>query len=142
MKFNLIIDELGEDEVTVRLRAPSPIADRIRELVENESELTGFCEDGVTRLKPGEIYCVISENGRIYALTDEGRARLKSRLYVISAQLGDAFVMINQSCLVNVAKIKHFKVTFGGALCVELKNGYKDFVSRRQVRKVKERLGL
>ena len=33
-------------------------------------------------------------------------------------------------------------VTLGGSLTVVLKNGYRDYVSRRQLKAVKERMGL
>ena len=44
--------------------------------------------------------------------------------------------------MINVSKIKLFDVNFGGALKVILKSGYSDYVSRRQVKNVKEWLGI
>jgi len=38
--------------------------------------------------------------------------------------------------------IKKFDVSFGGALTVIFKNGYTDYVSRRQMKIVKERIGF
>ena len=54
----------------------------------------------------------------------------------------DNFIYINQSCLINISKIKCFDVNFSGALNVILKFGYSDYVSRRQVKNVKVRLGI
>ena len=52
------------------------------------------------------------------------------------------FIKINQSCLANKTKIKRFETTIGGALKVVFKNGYIDFISRRELKNVKNRMGL
>ena len=56
--------------------------------------------------------------------------------------LGDDYLKINQSCIVNIKAIKQFDVSLGGSLMISLKNGYRDYVSRRQVKAVKERIGF
>jgi DNA-binding LytR/AlgR family response regulator len=63
-------------------------------------------------------------------------------MYTVEEQLGGRFVKINQSCTVNVDKIERFDVSIGGALRVTLKNGFRDHVSRRQLKAVKERMGI
>ena len=52
------------------------------------------------------------------------------------------FVKINQSCLANIKKIERFSASVGGSLKVIFKNGHTDYVSRRQLRTVKEKLGI
>ena len=52
------------------------------------------------------------------------------------------FVKINQSCIVNVNKIERFDTSVSGTLKVSLKNGYTDYVSRRQLKPIKERIGI
>ena len=49
---------------------------------------------------------------------------------------------INQGCLVNIDKIDHFDASISGNLIIYLKSGYKDYVSRRQIKNVKERIGI
>ena len=44
--------------------------------------------------------------------------------------------------LINIDKIKRFDASLSGFLLVTLKNGYSDYVSRRNLKNVKERLGL
>ena len=78
----------------------------------------------------------------MFALTEKGKYRLKSRLYQLEKNLNDNFVKINQSCIANIKKIEKFKASVGGALMVIFKNGYEDYVSRRNLKNVKERLGL
>ena len=53
-----------------------------------------------------------------------------------------SFIKLNQSCIANKNKIKKFESTIGGALKVIFKNGYIDYISRRELKNVKERMGL
>ena len=78
----------------------------------------------------------------IYALTKDEKYKLKQRLYVLEEMLNRDFIKINQSCIVNVKKIQRFDASFSGAMSVVLKNGYKDYISRRQLKNVKERIGI
>ena len=52
------------------------------------------------------------------------------------------FVKLNQSCLANIKQIKEFKASIGGSVMVIFQNGYKDYISRRELKNVKERIGL
>ena len=143
MKCNIIIDESGDECVTVVLNKPSPIADEIRALcLADERTLTAYDEDGSVGLSPTEVYAFSVSDGRTYAVTENGRLRLRERLYEIEAAVGASFVRINQSCLINVSLVKRFKASFGGALSVEMRNGFSDYVSRRQIKAVKERMGI
>ena len=38
--------------------------------------------------------------------------------------------------------ISHFDLSLGGTMKVVFKSGYKDYVSRRQIKNIKERLGI
>ena len=93
-------------------------------------------------LHVNEIECFIADNNKVFALYNKNKYTVKYKLYEIYELFNDNFIYINQSCLINVSKIKCFDVNFGGALKVILKSGYSDYVSRRQVKNVKERLGI
>ena len=41
-----------------------------------------------------------------------------------------------------VEQIKEFKASIGGSVMVIFQNGYKDYISRRELKNVKERIGL
>ena len=44
--------------------------------------------------------------------------------------------------IANLKKVEKFSAAFSGALQVNFKNGYVDYVSRRNLKNVKERLGI
>lgn len=131
------------EEVIIYAKENSPLVEEIRRLAELDAlVLIGTQEDQRCTLNPISVLCFITHNGKTEAITLDGTWRVKPRLYQLEAALGEQFIKINQSCLVNPHAIARFKTTFGGSLQVVLKNGYTDYVSRRQVKTVKERMGL
>ena len=143
MKLRIVIDKDKEEQILIYSHEKTPLIESIERLVEDNSpKLMGYSEKGATMLYPDEIYCFISENGKTYALTEKEKLVIKSRLYVIEGSLDDGFVRLNQSCIANISKIRRFEANIYGSLTVVFKNGYKDYVSRRQVKTVKERLGI
>ena len=88
----------------------------------------------------GEVYAFTVEDGHVTAITERGRLRVRERIYQLEETVGARFVKINQSTLANLSHVDRFDVTIGGALTVIFKNGYRDYVSRRQLRAVKERI--
>ena len=129
------------ESVAVTVAAPSTTSDAEAEPIA-DAVLYGYRDDEIVRLEPSEVYCFFVEAGRVYALTDGGRWQMRERLYTLEGAVGDGYIKINQSCLIRRDKIARFRTTLGGALEVVLKNGYTDYVSRRQLKSVKERLGI
>ncbi len=143
MKFSFFVDKEREEEVVVYAHEKTKLIEDIERLVkENDFELIGYAEKEAVKLELTEVYCFVSENNKVYAICEKERYLLRFRLYQLEERLSENFVKINQSCIANIRKIKKFDASFSGTLTVIFKNGYKDFVSRRNVRKVKERLGL
>lgn len=143
MDYKIVINEELALDIVITARERTDILDRLEELMKDERrELLGYRGAEIVRLDGEGVYSFFVESGRVYALDDGGRWLVKERLYALEELFGDAFLKINQSCLVRVDKIERFRTTIGGALEVVLKNGYKDYVSRRQMKAVKERIGI
>ena len=143
MKCKVFIDKNHEEEVVIYSHQRNSLVDQIESLVNSqEIEITGYKEQETVILDLSEIFCFICEENKIYALTEKERFKIKLRLYQLEEKLPRNFVKLNQSCIGNVKKIQRFNASFGGSLSVEFKNGYKDYVSRRQLKIVKERFGF
>ncbi len=144
MKYRLLIDPEQEEEIIVCVHQKNRLTERIEELLMSEEpDLIGYGENEVVRLDSKDISCFFVEHGNVYAVLCDGRRyRLKLRLYQLEERFPRQFLKINQSCLVNVEKIRSFDTTLGAALRVTLEGGYRDYVSRRQVKAVKERIGF
>jgi DNA-binding LytR/AlgR family response regulator len=144
MKHTTIIDPHHEEEVVIYAgKRTREIEELERYLDRMSTELVGYGEDGqILPLRPAEIHCFIVEDGRVCALTDREKLTVRLPLYAIEEMLTEDFVRINQSCLGSIRKIARFDASIGGALMVTFGNGHRDYVSRRQLKNVKERMHI
>ena len=143
MKFSFFIDKNRDEEVIVYTHEKSELIDEIRSLVTSKrTTLYGHANNEVIVINPSETECFIVEDNKVYALSGDSKLRVRERLYQLEEMLPDYFIKINQSCLCNIKKIQKFDVSFSGSLTVIFQSGYRDYVSRRNVKNVKERLGL
>lgn len=143
MKYSINIDREREEEVIIFAHEHNATVEKIEAILrETPTELVGFREDEIVRIIPDATAAFTVEDERTYALGEKGRYQMKLRLYQLEERLGDRFVRINQSCIVNIEMIESFKTSLGGSLMVTLKNGYRDYVSRRRIKTVKERIGF
>lgn len=143
MKCEIVIDPAGEERVVIHARKENDLTRAICRLVEEHTtQLVGYRNGEIVPLIPAQITCVMVEGDRVFAQCESERLQMKQRLYVLEEMLGDAFVKINQSCLANVSKVERFDASVSGTLKVKFKNGHTDYVSRRQMKCVKERFGI
>ncbi len=143
MKFSLFIDKNCQEEVVVYAHEESSFTDSAKRICEeNGFELMGTRNKESVRLELGEVHCFVVEDNKIFALTDKEKYQLKCRLYQLEAELNENYIKINQSCIANIRKVQCFDASLSGSLTVKFKNGYVDYVSRRNIKNVKERLGL
>ena len=143
MKLKIFIDKDHEEEVIVYTRKRTELVSAIEKLInQSDMSLTGFNESEAVPLTVDEVFCFISENGKVYAITEKEKLLVRQRLYQLEDHLSDNFLKINQSCLANVKKIARFDTSISGNLTVRFKNGYTDYVSRRNLRNIKERFGI
>jgi len=143
MKIITVINENEDERIEIHSHKMDALVEQIEELVNNYGvSIKGYNKDEIILLKPEMIYRVYVSSNKVFASTDSGEYQLKYRLYQIEEMLGEQFIKINQSALVNKKQIKKFSSSWGGSLIVELKNGEKDFISRRQQKTVMERMGV
>ena len=143
MKFTVIIDKEREEEVIIYAKERTNLVKSIEELLKREEScFTVQNATSIKRLTEDEIYCFTTEGGKVYALTEKEKLPLKMRLYAIEERLSQDFIKINQSTIISIKRIKSFDVSVTGTLRVIMKNGFTDYVSRRNIKNVKERLGL
>ncbi len=143
MKFTLSLDKDRDEEVIVFAKEERELIREIKALaLSDETEITGTYEDEIVKLDLSQVCCFISENNKTYAMVSDKRYRIKLRLYQIE-ELGDErFIKINQSCIANIKMVERFKTSIGASMLVEFRNGYVDYIARREVKNVKERMGL
>ena len=143
MKISVFTDKNREEEIVIFAHEETELINQIKSLINDySSQITGFKENEIYQLKATDIYCFTVENNKVFAITENDKFLLKNRLYSIEEGLSSDFIKINKSCIANIKKIERFDAAITGTLMVRFKNGYTDYVSRRSVKTVKERLGL
>lgn len=143
MKVTTVIDADREEEVVIYATRRSELVEQIERLVAgNPLELLGFQEDVAVPLSWDDVAFFRLEEGKLYAAVGRERYRIRGRLYQVEQQAPSDFIKLHQACLANVRHIARFETAFSGTLRVVFKNGDADYVSRRQIKHVKERLGL
>ena len=143
MKCEIIINPDCEEKIIIHAKEHRQLIDEIKQLAESESvDIVGFSNKESKLLNSSEIFCITVIDNKIFALTDSEKFQLRDRLYVIEAKLPENFIRINQSCIANVDAIDRFDASVSGTLKIRFRNGYVDYVSRRQVKAVKERIGI
>ena len=141
MKYKIEIHENQEEDIIIYAKAPTDTLQKIEALLEvQQGELFGYAKGDTVKLNGEDVCCFLVEAGKVYALTEHERWQVKERLYQLEQQYEKSFVKINQSCLVNLSAIAKFQSFIDGSLSVVLKNGYQDYISRRQLKSVKERM--
>lgn len=142
MELNVFVDKTKDEKIDIFIHEERRIIDDIKALLSEENSLLCYKNAEVYRLSFSDIVLFSVENDKVYAYSKDEKYTLKERLYMIEEKMPDYFLKLNQSTLCNIREIKKFDCSVSGTLKVTFKNGLTDFVSRRQIKTVKERLGL
>ncbi len=143
MKCTVVIDEMRDEEVVIYAHKRTKFVEEITRFVSSDNQkINGYLQGEIVKLDINDVSLFSLDCGKLYAICDDERYLLKLRLYAVEKLLDNNFIKINQSSIANIRKMKKFDVTIGGTIKVIFKNGQVDYVSRRNVKSVKERLGL
>ena len=99
-------------------------------------------EEDIIVLQPREIYMVRVEDGDTIIYGQKLRFRSRKRLYELSGQLGRQFMQISKTTLIYLSYMDSIEPGFSGTLLLKLKNGCKDYVSRKYLPEFKKYLGI
>lgn len=148
MKLNINIDAgVKEPEIMITTAHMTEDINRVVEFVSRLDDaptiISGIREDKVELLDQEAIFRFYTEDGKVFAKTEQGLYQIRLRLYEVEERLDNGkFVRISNSEIVNLKKVKSLDLSFVGTICMELSNGEVSYVSRRYVSKIKRVLGL
>ena len=122
------------------------MTDEIQRIIDylnaGEIPITAWHNDKMIILQPEEIYMIRVENGETIIYSQAQKYRSRRRLYELNDQLGRKFMQISKSTLVNLSYMDSIEPGFSGTLLLKLKNGCKEYVSRKYLPEFKKYLGL
>ena len=107
-----------------------------------DTPVTAYHEEKLIILQPEDIFMVRVEDGDTILYGAKQKFRSRKRLYELSIQLGKQFMQISKSTLVNLSYLDSVEPGLGGTMLLKLKNGCKDYVSRKYLPDFKHYLGL
>lgn len=130
------------------------ITEEITTVVETLETLTGLSQtkDGsdvilarqnekLLVLSPTDIFMIRMEVGEVVLYTEEKKYTSRKRLYEVKNQLGKDFLRISKTTIINLKQIDSVEPSFDG-MVLFLKNGLKDYISRKYMKEFKTYLGL
>ena len=143
MKYKLIIDKNKEESIVITAHEKSQLILDIESLIKNEIyTINGYKDDKIFTLELERLYAFYTSNGKVYAVCEKDEYLVKERIYQIEELVSNTFIKINQGCIINVKKISRFESNIGGSIKVILRNDFSDYISRRELKNVKRRMGL
>lgn len=143
MKYELIIDKEKEESIIIRAHEKTELINQIEELLKmSECKVIGYYEDEIIPVNFNEVFAIYTRDSKVYINVNNKDYLIKERLYQIEEMLDTSYVKINQGCIVNIKKILKFENSITGSIKVILKNGFSDYISRRELKNVKRRIGI
>lgn len=123
------------------------VTDEIQRIIDvlgtSEAPVTALKnEEDIIVLQPKDIYMVRVEDGDTVIYGARERYRSRKRLYELVSQLGKQFMQISKTTLINLSYMDSIEPGFSGTLLLKMKNGCKDYVSRKYLPEFKKYLGL
>ena len=145
MKVN--IDISAEYKEPYAVIHTDKVTDEIQRMIDvfsnSETPVTALQnEEDIVVLQPKEIYMVRVEDGDTVIYGARQKYRSRKRLYELAQQLGKQFMQISKTTLINLSYMDSIEPGFSGTLLLKLKNGDKDYVSRKYLPEFKKYLGL
>lgn len=135
LKFPYAVIYTGELTTEVH-RAAAVLAEERADLVPAEEN------DKIVMLHPEEIYLVRVENEKTIIYTAKKQYQSNRRLYELEGMLGRSFMRISKSAIMNLQLLDYAAPGLGGVMVLVLKNGLRDYVSRKYLPDFKRYLGL
>ncbi|MBP3869613.1 MAG: LytTR family transcriptional regulator [Faecalicoccus sp.] len=99
-------------------------------------------EINIVILQPKDIYMIRIEDKDTIVYGAKEKYRSRKRLYELADLLGKQFMQISKSTLINLSYMDSIEPGFAGTMLLKMKNGSKDYVSRKYLPEFKKYLGL
>lgn len=116
---------------------------QVVDVIENvNGVITAVDEEKTIVLRAKDIYMIRVENNKAVIYCKERKYVSKKRLLELEKMLKGSFMKISKTTIVNLDYIISAEASFGGVMCLVMKNGCKDYVSRKYLPEFKKYLGL
>ncbi len=146
LKVKIDLDE-NHHETTITIHAKEwskeleLLVEKLKE--QTTGKLIGTENDKSILLHPNEIDFIYAQDRKVFAAVNKRSIEINMKLYEVEELLETYhFTRFSKSVIGNLQQIDSFELSFNGNLCVFFRSGNKEYVSRKYVMNVKEKLIL
>ena len=144
MKINIDIDDSHEEtRITIQAKEWTQELEELVNIINKKKQqrLPGIDEEQTVLLEPKEIDYIYAEKRKIYAVSKSSHIEVKMKLYEVEEFLiSYDFMRFSKSVIGNIHRIEKFEASFNGNLCVYFQSGNKEYITRKYVNAIKEKL--
>lgn len=143
MKVEVIVDKkYTEPNVKIYADRMTDEISYLLDIIQNKdkSQIHGFREDQLYIININDIFLIYSENGKVYAKTDDTTYLIKYRLYQLEEFLDKNFIRISNSEIINIRRVKNLDFAVLGTIKINFINDTYTYSSRRFIKKIKDYL--
>ena len=146
MKVDISISpEIEEPFVVIHTKEMnSEIADLAKDISEYTSggKIIGNADDRMIVLEAESISVIRVEDEKVYVVSEGITYRVGKRMYELLEMLGKDFMQVSKSASINLKYLKSVEPYFNGVMVLHLKDGEKEYISRKYVPMLKKYLGI
>lgn len=141
-----ISDNIKEPFAVIHAGELTPeIAELAREISQfgnGKGVIIGSLDERMVVIDPEHIVLIRVESEKVYIVTDENTYRIGKRMYELLEILGKDFMQVSKSAAINLKYLESVEPSFNGVMLLHMKNGEKEYISRKFVPQLKKYLGL
>ena len=145
MKIELQVGkEYVPSRVVIYTEKVTPEIEKLVEILQNYNKhsILGYSNEEIYLLNEEEIETFYTQQGKIFARIEGKEYQIKKRIYELEEILPKYYIRISNSEIVNFRKIEKLDMSISGTICLIFKNGEQTYVSRRQIKVIKEYLKI
>jgi len=146
MKIHIDLDDEHEDlSITIKAKEWTAELDELISFIKKQKteRLFGIANDQTILLNPHDIDYVYAAQRKVYAALGKEHVEIRMKLYEIEEiLLPHDFMRFSKSVIGNLHHIERFELSFNGNLCVYFHSGNKEYITRKYVAAIKERLTI
>lgn len=114
----------------------------INNIKENQSLLSIRYKEKILFINKKEIEIIRIEDKITYVYLKDKKCITDKRLYEMENILGNDFIRISKQTIINIKKINYVEPSFNCTMCVIMRNGQRDYLSRKYLKTFKNKLKI
>ena len=130
---------INSDELTPEIAA---LAREIAAFGNGRNVIVGNLDERMVIIEPEKIVLIRVESEKVYVVTEDETYRVGKRMYELLEVLGKEFMQVSKSAAINLSYLKSVEPSFNGIMLLHMKNGEKEYISRKYVPGLRKYLGI